>query len=92
MNFDNRSVTQDVFHARLTREHVKNTFKNIGFDPIPKPFEGRVPFAEMGRKIAPRAVSTRNPKHGFKKQGRIPPVRPGSDFLPKQCGSISDHI
>ena len=71
MDFHDGAIHHGVFHVWCTRQSFKNPFKNIGFYPITEPFEHRVPFAKMGRKITPRAIRASDLKHSFEKQAGI---------------------
>ena len=60
---DNSGVDHRVLHVRLLRGRIEKSFENIGFHPVSKPLEDRVPAAELGRKVAPGAAGPRNPQH-----------------------------
>jgi hypothetical protein len=61
MNLDDGGVNHGVFHVRVVGHGIKNPFKNIGLDPIAKPFENRIPMIEMRGQVAPRSPCSGNP-------------------------------
>jgi hypothetical protein len=62
MDLDNCCVDHSVLHVGLIGASFEKPNENIGFDPISVSLEDRIPTAEKGRKITPRAARTCDPQ------------------------------
>jgi len=79
---DDGGIDHGVLHVRFLRGGIEKPFENIGFHPVPKPLEDRVPAAELGGKIAPRAAGSRDPQHRLDKPPVILTAATGVRLLP----------
>jgi len=76
VNLDDGGVDHRIFHVRIVRYRIEKPFENIGFHPIPKPLEHRVPLAEHRRKIAPGTPRARDPQNRLDKQAVVRAAAP----------------
>src|SRR6188768_1340699 len=91
MDLDDGGVDHGVFHVRRVGAGLEKPCKNARLDPVAVALENSVPVAEERRKITPRASRPHDPKDSFHKATVVVPLRPGSEGLPRQCGSIFAH-
>ena len=91
VDLDDGGVDHGVLHVRFLRGRIEKPFENIGLYPVSEALEDAIPGAELaGRSrqgLPVRAIqSTASTKRRLS-----PPLRPGSDSFPRQCGSILAH-
>lgn len=61
VNLDDGGIHTSIFHIGIARQSLENPRKNIRFHPVTIAPKGRVPLAELGRKIVPGTAGSGNP-------------------------------
>jgi hypothetical protein len=76
-DLDDGCIDDGVFHVRFIRAGFQKPDENVGFDPITASPEDRVPLAEQGWKVTPRAACPNDPQHRLNEQPTVASASPG---------------
>src|SRR5580704_7372479 len=77
MDLDDCCIDNGVFHVRFIRTGLEKPHENVGFDPVAVSLEHRVPLAEQGWKVTPRAACPNDPQHRLNEQPIVASASPG---------------
>src|ERR1700720_1403407 len=83
MDLNDCGIDHDELRVGIARDCVEYPFKNIGFHPMTKAFEDRVPIPKISRQIPPGRSGACDPENGLEKETRIP-TRPAGIRLLSQ--------
>jgi hypothetical protein len=89
VDLDDGGINHRVLHVRILRGRIKKPFENIGFDPVPIPFEYGIPLAKQRRKITPGTSSPDNPKHRLNK---ATVVRTATPWVARLTQAVRFHL